>query len=337
MSLTLGTQLAATDKKPPPSPEEAAAALRGFLATLSAYLRDHPDAADAPAGYRLEIELARLTARIAELPGEERAAALSKIADRLVGSLPPQLAQLSDALKAHAVGVADLPQDFRDRWLSKDGLQRVEIRPKEDLHDPEAMRRFVDQVRAVAPHATGVPVLFLESSDAVVKAFLQAFAYALIAITLVLYVTMERKIDVLLVLAPLLLASLLTGAAMALTGTHFNFANIIALPLVFGMGVDNCIHLVHRFRTAPPRDCLLLHTSTALAVVLSALTNISGFGNLAVSPHRGMASMGVMLSIGILATLVCSMVVLPALLVQAERLGQRFAGRAIRSTVEKPL
>jgi predicted RND superfamily exporter protein len=173
------------------------------------------------------------------------------------------------------------------------------------------------------PHATGVPVLFLESSDAVVQAFLQAFSYAIVAITLVLFLTMEKKIDVFLVLVPLLLASLLTGAAMTLAGVHFNFANIIALPLVFGMGVDNCIHMVHRFRTAPPKDGILLNTSTALAVVLSALTNISGFGSLSISAHRGMASMGVMLSIGILATLVCSMIVLPALLEQLEHLDRR--------------
>jgi hopanoid biosynthesis associated RND transporter like protein HpnN len=328
LSLTLGPQLASTGSRDKPNSDEEAAALRRFLATLSAYLRDHPEAADAPAGFRLEIELARLTARIESLRGEARTAALNRVSEALVGSLGSQLAQLTDALKAHRVGVEDLPQEFRDRWVSKGGLQRVEIRPKEDLHDPEAMRRFVDQVRAVAPHATGVPVLFLESSDAVVRAFLEAFGYALAAITLVLVLTMDRKIDVLLVLAPLLLASLLTGAAMALTGVHFNFANIIALPLVFGMGVDNCIHLVHRYRTAPPRDGLLLNTSTALAVVLSALTNISGFGNLAVSPHRGMASMGVMLSLGIVATLLCSMIVLPSLLAQVEHLGQRFARRS---------
>ena len=241
-----------------------------------------------------------------------------------MGSLESQLRQLADALKAHPVGIADLPEDFRARWVSKEGIQRIEIRPKEDLHDPEAMRRFVDQVRQVVPHATGVPVLFLESSNAVVQAFMQAFGYAIVAITLVLFLTMEKKVDVFLVLAPLLLASLLTGAVMALAGVHFNFANIIALPLVFGMGVDNCIHMVHRFRTAPPKDGILLHTSTALAVVLSALTNVSGFGNLSISPHQGMASMGIMLSIGILATLLCSMIVLPALLAMVEHLDRRF-------------
>jgi len=337
LALTLGLQVDTTEAKPPPSPDEEAAALRQFLATLSAYLAAHPDAADAPEGFRLEVQLARLVERIQSLPEPARTEALHRVSEVLLGSLGSQLRQLTDALKAHPVGIADLPEDFRERWVSKGGIQRVEIRPKEDLHDPEAMRQFVDQVRQVVPHATGVPVLFLESSDAVVQAFLQAFGYAIVAITLVLFLTMEKKIDVLLVLAPLLLASLLTGAAMALAGIHFNFANIIALPLVFGMGVDNCIHMVHRFRTAPPRDGILLHTSTALAVVLSALTNISGFGNLAGSPHHGMASMGVMLTIGILATLVCSMIVLPALLAQIERRDRRLKQLLHEAATEKAL
>ncbi|MDF9392376.1 MULTISPECIES: MMPL family transporter [Methylococcus] len=322
MALTLGPLPASGETKPRPAPDEEAAAVRRFLATLAAHLSAHPDVAGAPAGFRLAVEQARLAERIQSTQGEARTETVARLSQALVGGLGSQLDRLADALKARRVDIGDLPDDFRSRWITKDGIQRVEIRPKEDLHDPQAMRRFVDQVRRVVPHATGVPVLFLESSDAVVTAFLQAFAYAIVAIIVILFLTMEKKIDVLLVLIPLLLASLLTGAAMALARVPFNFANIIALPLVFGMGVDNCIHMVHRFRTAPPKDGILLHTSTALAVVLSALTNISGFGNLAVSPHLGMASMGIMLSIGILATLLCSMIVLPALLAQTEHLGR---------------
>jgi hypothetical protein len=325
------------EAKAPPGPGEEAAALRQFLATLSAYLAAHPDAADAQAGFRLEVQLARLVERIQSLPEPARTEALQRVSEILVGSLGSQLRQLADALKAHRVGVVDLPENFHERWVSKGGIYRVEIRPKEDLHDPEAMRKFVDEVRQVVPHATGVPVLFLESSDAVVQVFLQAFGYAVVAITLVLFLTMEKKIDVFLVLVPLLLASLLTGAVITLAGVHFNFANIIALPLVFGMGVDNCIHMVHRFRTAPPKDGILLNTSTALAVVLSTLTNISGFGSLSISAHRGMASMGVMLSIGILATLICTMIVLPALLEQLEHLSRRSKRSEPEAATGKPV
>lgn len=319
LGLTLGSDLGNPTARPKPTSEQEENALRTFLATLSAYLSANPEAPDARAGAELQHELNRLLARIDALLPEAKEQALNDATYVLLGSLNSQLSQLADALRAHAVDADDLPADFRSRWVSQNGLHRVEIRPKENLNDPAAVRRFVEQVRTVAPHATGLPVVYLESSAAVVRAFLEAFAYALVAITVILFLTLERKVDVLLVLAPLLLAALLTGATITLLGIHFNFANIIALPLVFGMGVDNCIHMVHRFRTAPPRDGIVLHTSTALAVVLSALTNVSGFGSLALSPHRGMASMGMVLTIGILITLLCSLIVLPSLVSRMHR------------------
>ncbi|MFO1204990.1 MAG: MMPL family transporter [Burkholderiales bacterium] len=314
LSLTLGPDLDSAKRKPAPTAAEQEDAIRHFHSVLAAYLAAHPDAADAPTGRELERELGRLLKRIDALPPAARGAQLQGVTTSLLGALDRQLAQLSDALHARRIDATDLPADFRARWVSAGGLHRVEIKPKEDLHDRAAMQRFVAEVRAVAPHATGLPVVYIESSAAVVRAFLEAFGYALVAITLVLLLTLERKVDVVLVLAPLVLASLLTGALITLLGIHFNFANIIALPLVFGMGVDNCIHMVHRFRTAPPADGLVLHSSTAFAVLLSAFTNVSAFGSLAVSAHRGMASMGMVLTVGIVTTLLCSLLVLPSLL-----------------------
>jgi hopanoid biosynthesis associated RND transporter like protein HpnN len=327
LALTLGPDLKDAKRKPEPTNEEKENAVRSFLATLSAYLAAHPQAPDAGAGTALRRELEQFIASIDSLPPEARTQALDGLSAVLLGSLDRQLTQLSDALRARRVDVDGLPADFKRRWVSEGGLYRVEVRPKEDLSDRAAMQRFVDQVRAVAPHATGLPVVYLESSAAVVRAFLEAFAYALAAITVVLLLTLERKIDVVLVLVPLVLASLLTGAAMTLLGIQFNFANIIALPLVFGMGVDNCIHMVHRFRTAPPEDGIVLHSSTALAVLLSAFTNVSAFGSLALSLHRGMASMGMVLTIGILTTLLASLLVLPALLSRIQRFNAQRAAR----------
>lgn len=328
LSVTLGTGLmqplvARADE----DPARSLRTLRGFQADLAGYLDRHPDQEDAQKGTTLELNLVRTLEHLQSLDHAAQGVYLARLGRMLVSELRPNLDRLGDALQADPVTLDSLPSDLKGRWINEQGIWRVDVRPREDLHDPAAMRRFVDQVRAVAPHATGTPVLFLESSAAVVRAFLEAFALAILAITVVLFFTMERHIDVVLVLAPLLLASVLTGAFMVRWGVPFNFANIIALPLIFGMGVDNCIHMVHRYRTAPPQNGVLLHTSTALAVLLSALTNISGFGNLSVAPHQGMASMGVMLTIGILATLFCSMLVLPALLREWERF-QRRHGRA---------
>ena len=150
-------------------------------------------------------------------------------------------------------------------------------------------------------------------------AFQQAFLLSLLAITVLLLILLRPKSDVLLVLLPLLLAGALTGAASVLFHIPFNFANIIALPLLLGIGVDSGIHMVHRMRTAPPSSGQMLQTSTARAVFYSALTTICSFGNLAVSPHRGMASMGILLTIGIGFTLICILVVLPTLMAAGKR------------------
>jgi predicted RND superfamily exporter protein len=174
----------------------------------------------------------------------------------------------------------------------------------------------------VAPDAIGFPVIYLEAGDAVVKAFQQAFLLSLFAITVLLLILFRPKSDALLVLLPLLLAGAFTGAASVLFHIPFNFANIIALPLLLGIGVDSGIHMVHRMRTAPPSSGQILQTSTARAVLYSALTTICSFGNLAVSPHRGMASMGILLTIGIGFTLLCILVVLPALMMKKQQVTQ---------------
>ena len=193
--------------------------------------------------------------------------------------------------------------------------------PREDLSDNEAHTRFVDDVRGVVPEATGSAVTLLEFGRAVVRSFRQALAYAVVAVGLLLWLLWRRVSDMLLVLAPLILAGLLTAGTAAVFGLAFNFANVIVLPLLLGIGVDSGIHLVHRHRVtietlghaeAPERE--LLGTSTAQAVFFSALTTMASFGTLAFSAHRGFASLGLLLIIGVAYTLVCNLIVLPALL-----------------------
>ena len=182
------------------------------------------------------------------------------------------------------------------------------------MQDAAALREFVREVQSVTPEVTGAPVINLEASDAVAAAFGQAFLYAFIAITLALYLLLARKRDVLLVLAPLLAAAVITGGAGALAGMPLNFANVIALPLLLGIGVDSGIHVIHRFRTDLPDGKNILATSSARAVLVSSLTTMGGVGNLALSPHAGTASLGLLLTLGIGVTLACMLLVLPALL-----------------------
>ena len=146
------------------------------------------------------------------------------------------------------------------------------------------------------------------------KAFQQAFVTALVLISGLLLILLRSLRDTLLVLLPLLLAGLLTSAAGVILDIPFNFANIITLPLLLGIGVDNGIHMVSRARMAMPGDRNLLHTSTSRAVVISGLTTVASFGNLGFSAHPGTASMGQLLTVGVLLTMVCTLLVLPAIL-----------------------
>ena len=115
-------------------------------------------------------------------------------------------------------------------------------------------------------------------------------------------------------IVPVILAAGVTAALTVVLGMQFNFANIIALPLLLGVGVDNGIHIVHRMRTEPPADGDMINTSTSRAVLASGLTTIASFGNLAFASHLGMASMGQLLTLGMIVTMVATLILLPALL-----------------------
>ena len=244
---------------------------------------------------------------------------LAQLEHALLASLPGRLDALNASLNADYISLDNLPAQLKRLWLSADGRRRIEIYPKQDMQDDTALREFVLAIQSVSPRVTGAPVMNLEASDAVATAFKQAFLYAFIAITLMLYILLARKKDVFLVLIPLLMAAVITGGISVLAGLPLNFANVIALPLLLGIGVDSGIHIIHRFRTDLPDGKSILATSSARAVVVSSLTTMGGVGNLALSPHAGTASMGMLLTLGIGVTLACMLLVLPALLTVVAR------------------
>jgi hopanoid biosynthesis associated RND transporter like protein HpnN len=239
---------------------------------------------------------------------------LAQLRDALLGGLPQQLAQLATALSARTVTLADVPSDLKRRWVDAQGQWRVEIWPAKVLDHNAAIAAFVDQVQSVAPHAVGGPLVMVKAGQAMVRAFRHAFAYSFIAITLLLLILLRSVGDTLLVLAPLVLAGLYTAGAMVLLGVPFNFANVIALPLVLGVGVDYGVYIVQRGRAAARDGSNLLRSSTARAVAFGGLITIANFGNLMLAKHPGMVSMGLLLTLGLAATLFCALVLLPSLI-----------------------
>lgn len=311
----------------PPTPEEVMQALRGFQHELGLLIREGRTGSGdpVPAGAPRALDsLDRFLDQLEEKPPAEREADLHILEQSLLATLSRQLDFLSRAVAVDPVTLDGLPDGLVNRMISESGEVRVQIFPREDLTEPAALERFVQSVRSVAPKATGSAISIYAAAQEVVRSLKQAFAAAILAICLLLLVIWRTLGDTLMVLAPLALAGLLTAAAAVLLGVPFNFADVIVLPLLLGIGVDTSIHLVHRARTAPPGNGSLLQTSTANAVVFSAATTIASFGSLGFATHRGMASLGQLLTLGVALTLLCNLVVLPALL-------ELRARRALRS------
>ena len=243
----------------------------------------------------------------------------------LLFSLPERLKKLRQSLNAREVTVEDLPELLRQRKIAADGRTLVEVFPSESLTSNDALKRFVTAVRRVAPNATEDPVILLEGGDAVTTAFRQAGIFSLAAITVLLLIVLQSVIDTLLVLFPLALAAVFTASSSVIFGIPFNFANIIAIPLLFSLGVAYGIYLVLRERSA---DSIadVMTTSTPRAILFSALTTMCSFGTLAISSHLGTASMGQLLTISLTLALVCTLVVLPCLLACRKRYFPRAGG-----------
>ena len=306
----------------PPAPvADQIATLKALRETMSAPWLREGDPARAASAERAVHHLDRFLVRLETLDPEAEAETVARFERSLTGALPGQINRLWRALDAEEVTLESLPPILTARMLASDGRARIEVLPREDLSDTAAHTRFVDTVRDVVPEATGSAVTLLEFGRAVVRSFREALVSALVAVALLLWLLWRRMSDMLLVLAPLILAGLLTAGTAAVFGLAFNFANVIVLPLLLGIGVDSGIHLVHRHRVtietvghaeAPERE--LLGTSTAQAVFFSALTTMASFGTLAFSAHRGFSSLGILLLVGVAYTLLCNLIVLPALL-----------------------
>ncbi|MDH5479757.1 MAG: MMPL family transporter [Nitrosomonas sp.] len=288
--------------------------------SLETFIAEQPDHSVAIPASALKKSLGNLLTQLKRSDNSERAQQLlDAVSHDLLSLLPDSIWRLQMALEAELFTQQALPESLSSHWLSHNNVYRLAVYPTENINDNDALLRFVRAVQQVNPYATGAPVISLEAGEAVVDAFVHAFSLALLGVTLALLVLLRNVVSTLLVLVPLLLAALFTAAGTVYLGMPFNFANIIALPLLLGIGIDCSVHMVHRSRNTGVVYENLLHTSTARAIFYSTLTTLMGFGSLAFSPHQGTASMGFLLAIGVLLTLVCVLIILPVLLQSSDK------------------
>ena len=248
--------------------------------------------------------------------------ALSKLADSneatrnkvqaiFVMPLKVVLEQLKNSLQAQPVSLKTLPADLVNSWKTKDGLQRVEALPRGDPNDNDTLRKFAGAVLDAEPNAIGGPVSILKSGDTVVKAFIHAGIWALVVISVLLWLALRRITDVLLTLVPLLVAGTVTLEICVLIGLPLNFANIVALPLLLGVGVAFKIYYVTAWRAGRTN---LLQSSLTGAIFFSSMTTATAFGSLWLSSHPGTASMGKLLALSLVTTLAAVLLFQPALM-----------------------
>jgi hopanoid biosynthesis associated RND transporter like protein HpnN len=250
------------------------------------------------------------------------AAALTKIAagdkalrDRVEAAfLPPlkvSLDGLKAALQAQPVTEKSLPPEFVRDWMTPDGQARVEVAPKALTTDNDAMRQFARAVLAVEPTAIEGPISILHAGDTIVRAFIEAGVWAVLSIGALLWLILRRFGDVLLTLIPLLVAGVVTMEACVLLGLQLNYANIMAVPLLLGVGVAFKIYYIMAWRAGQTH---LLQTSLTRAVFFSALTTATAFGSLWFSSHPGTASLGELLALSLACTLFAAVLFQPLLM-----------------------
>jgi hopanoid biosynthesis associated RND transporter like protein HpnN len=299
---TLDPVLNPTASTPPPTDAQNVSMMGSTIDFLNR-LAGTGTGPGAEAARRLATALSALAK--ADPPVRQRAETV------FVQPLHTALDDLRDLFKAHEVTLDNLPPDLKHQWVTSDGQARVDVAPAGDSNNNTVLQNFANAVQTVAPNATEGPISILEARRAVVGAFLEAGACALISIAILLWITLRRLTDVLLTLVPLLLAGVVTLEICVLVDLPLNFANIIALPLLLGVGVAFKIYYIMAWREGQTN---LLQSVLTRAVTFSACTTATAFGSLWFSSHPGTSSMGKLLAISLLTTMAAAAVFQPVLM-----------------------
>jgi uncharacterized protein len=234
-----------------------------------------------------------------------------RLQDIVVQPLRIALDDLRTLLTAREVTRANLPPELVREWVTPEGKARIDVAPSGDQSNNEVLQKFARAVQAIAPEATEGPISILEARREVVLAFIEAGACALVSIGILLWLTLRRFGDVLLTLVPLLLAGVVTLEICVLIDLPLNFANIIALPLLLGVGVAFKIYYIMAWREGQTN---LLQSVLTRAVTFSACTTATAFGSLWFSSHPGTSSMGKLLAISLLTTMAAAALFQPVLM-----------------------
>ncbi|MGO9681214.1 MAG: MMPL family transporter [Beijerinckiaceae bacterium] len=293
--------------RPAPSDAENVAALQQGAHALQ-------NAADQQSGIGADAarRLANALVKLAQADAAQRA----KVTDAFIHPLQLDLDDVGQSLMAEPVTRASLPADVVRDWVAPDDRMRIEIWPKGDANDNAIIKRFARAVQTVQPSATGEAIGSTEWGGTIVEAFAEAAALALLSIAILLWIVLRRLTDVLVTLIPLLVAGLVTLEICALARFQLNYANIIALPVLLGIGVAFKIYYVTAWRRGQSN---FLESVLTRAVFYSTLLTATAFGSLWLSNQPGISSMGKLLALSLVCTLTSATLFQPALMGEPRR------------------
>lgn len=295
---------------PPPTDKDNIDALNeGAERLIQAAAKEKDSGPGAAAAKRLSEDLKKLASA--------EPAMRDKATEAFIPSLKAMLQALQASLNPQPVTLQSLPASLTRDWMTPEGQARIEISPRDDPSSNDLMRKFARAVLAVEPTAIEGPISILEAGDTIVRAFIEAGIWALLSIGLLLWIVLRRFTDVLMTLIPLILAGVVTLEACVLIGLPLNFANIISLPLLLGVGVAFKIYYIMAWRAGQTN---LLQTSLTHAVIFSALTTATAFGSLWFSSHPGTSSMGKLLALSLMCTLAAAVLFQPLLMGKPRKL-----------------
>jgi hopanoid biosynthesis associated RND transporter like protein HpnN len=287
----------------------------------AARLRDALSGTDGgsnSAALQLDQAIGYLLSRFTEVAAvrgpDEVGRQLKAFEEYMTRDLAEDLHKLREVSTPATIHLEDLPLCLRERYIGKSGKWLLRIFSKECLWEFAPLASFVSQVCTVDSEATGKPFTTLEGLRALRSGFLWAGLYAFVAIVLVLVFEFGNVKHALVALLPLVMGLVATLGLMGLFGVMLNPANLIAFPLILGVGADNGVHVLHDFRARDRSRRFLLGHATGRGILVKALTTILGFGMLMFAQLPGMASLGLALTIGVACCMLTALVFLPALL-----------------------
>jgi predicted RND superfamily exporter protein len=258
--------------------------------------------------------LLNLYTQILLLPTEIVERRLQEFEQRLAGDLAEDLHRLREVSTPEAITLADLPSAFRDRYVGKSGKWLLRVFARQSLWEFPQLEQFTQEIRAVDPTATGKPFSTVEGLLAMKNGLQRAGIYAFLVIVAVLWLDFRSWKRTAVAVAPLVLAVIFSLGILGLFGVPLNPANMIAFPLILGVGVDNGVHILHDYLLRRRENGATISFAIGRGVLVKALTTMIGFGTLMIASERGLVGLGLILTLGVGCSMLTALVILPAVL-----------------------